>query len=82
MKHFYENSNIKNNKKMYYSIFLKIISRNFKISSGKIASLFSCYDDSIYNLPLFSQLYSDPNVVVAKMNAVNNDVPLGYDVQG
>uniref|UniRef100_A0A3B4ZNW3 Protein disulfide isomerase family A, member 8 n=2 Tax=Stegastes partitus TaxID=144197 RepID=A0A3B4ZNW3_9TELE len=31
---------------------------------------------------LSSQLYSDPNIVIAKMNAVNNDVPLGYDVQG
>uniref|UniRef100_A0A3B5MWW0 Protein disulfide isomerase family A, member 8 n=1 Tax=Xiphophorus couchianus TaxID=32473 RepID=A0A3B5MWW0_9TELE len=30
---------------------------------------------------LAETLYSDPNVVVAKMNAVNNDVPLGYDVQ-
>ncbi|XP_007566541.1 protein disulfide-isomerase A3-like [Poecilia formosa] len=31
---------------------------------------------------LAETLYSDPNVVVAKMNAVDNDVPLGYDVQG
>uniref|UniRef100_A0A3B5QEE0 Protein disulfide-isomerase A3 n=1 Tax=Xiphophorus maculatus TaxID=8083 RepID=A0A3B5QEE0_XIPMA len=31
---------------------------------------------------LAETLYSNPNVVVAKMNAVNNDVPLGYDVQG
>lgn len=29
-----------------------------------------------------SQLDSDPNIVIAKMNAVENDIPLGYDVQG
>lgn len=28
------------------------------------------------------QLHNDPNIVIAKMNAVDNDVPLGYDVQG
>ncbi|XP_028282159.1 protein disulfide-isomerase A3-like [Parambassis ranga] len=27
-------------------------------------------------------LYTDQNIVIAKMNAVDNDVPLGYDVQG
>uniref|UniRef100_A0AAQ5X6Z3 protein disulfide-isomerase n=1 Tax=Amphiprion ocellaris TaxID=80972 RepID=A0AAQ5X6Z3_AMPOC len=27
-------------------------------------------------------LYYDPKIVIAKMNAVENDVPLGYDVQG
>ncbi|XP_037549349.1 protein disulfide-isomerase A3-like [Nematolebias whitei] len=31
---------------------------------------------------LADTLYSDPNIVIAKMNAVDNDVPLGYDVQG
>ncbi|XP_033830837.2 protein disulfide isomerase family A, member 8 [Periophthalmus magnuspinnatus] len=31
---------------------------------------------------LASELSSDPDVVVAKMNAADNDVPLGYDVQG
>uniref|UniRef100_A0AAQ6ARP5 Thioredoxin domain-containing protein n=1 Tax=Amphiprion ocellaris TaxID=80972 RepID=A0AAQ6ARP5_AMPOC len=28
------------------------------------------------------KLYYDPKIVIAKMNAVENDVPLGYDVQG
>lgn len=28
------------------------------------------------------QLYSDPNIVIAKMDATANDVPQGYDVQG
>ncbi|XP_070702014.1 protein disulfide isomerase family A, member 8 [Pempheris klunzingeri] len=27
-------------------------------------------------------LYSEPNIVIAKMNAADNDVPLGYDVHG
>ncbi|KAM4540146.1 protein disulfide-isomerase A3-like [Odontesthes bonariensis] len=31
---------------------------------------------------LADKLYSNPNIVIAKMNAVDNDVPLGYDVQG
>ncbi|XP_029282012.1 protein disulfide-isomerase A3-like [Cottoperca gobio] len=31
---------------------------------------------------LADTLSSDPNVVIAKMNAADNDVPLGYDVQG
>uniref|UniRef100_A0A7N6AC88 Protein disulfide-isomerase n=1 Tax=Anabas testudineus TaxID=64144 RepID=A0A7N6AC88_ANATE len=31
---------------------------------------------------LADTLYSDPNIVIAKMNAVDNDVPPGYDVQG
>uniref|UniRef100_A0A8D3AWF9 protein disulfide-isomerase n=1 Tax=Scophthalmus maximus TaxID=52904 RepID=A0A8D3AWF9_SCOMX len=31
---------------------------------------------------LADRLYSDRNIVIARMNAVNNDVPLGYDVQG
>ncbi|XP_072304480.1 protein disulfide-isomerase A3-like [Eucyclogobius newberryi] len=33
-------------------------------------------------LQLASELSSETDVVVAKMNAVDNDVPLGYDVQG
>lgn len=33
-------------------------------------------------LELASALSSDPNIVVTKMNAVDNDVPPGYDVQG
>ncbi|XP_036001321.1 protein disulfide-isomerase A3 [Fundulus heteroclitus] len=37
--------------------------------------------DPVYR-ELAQTLYSDPNIVIAKMNAVNNDVPLGYDVQG
>lgn len=28
------------------------------------------------------QLSSDPNIVIAKMDATANDVPQGYDVQG
>lgn len=28
------------------------------------------------------QLSPDPNMVVAQMNAADNDVPLRYDVQG
>uniref|UniRef100_A0A8C6P4B7 Protein disulfide-isomerase A3 n=1 Tax=Nothobranchius furzeri TaxID=105023 RepID=A0A8C6P4B7_NOTFU len=31
---------------------------------------------------LADTLHSDPNIVIAKMNAVYNDIPLGYDVQG
>ncbi|XP_041810692.1 protein disulfide-isomerase A3-like [Chelmon rostratus] len=31
---------------------------------------------------LADTLSSDPNVIVAKMNAADNDVPLGYDVHG
>ncbi|KAM4631433.1 protein disulfide-isomerase A3-like [Polymixia lowei] len=31
---------------------------------------------------LASQLYADPNIIIAKMDAAANDVPLGYDVQG
>ncbi|KAL6100298.1 uncharacterized protein ACO6RY_01937 [Pungitius sinensis] len=31
---------------------------------------------------LAETLSSDPNIIVAKMNAGDNDVPLGYDVQG
>ncbi|XP_068423212.1 protein disulfide isomerase family A, member 8 [Clinocottus analis] len=31
---------------------------------------------------LAETLSSDPNIVIAKMNAADNDVPLGYDVQG
>ncbi|XP_047461887.1 protein disulfide isomerase family A, member 8 [Mugil cephalus] len=31
---------------------------------------------------LADTLSSNPDVVIAKMNAVDNDVPLGYDVQG
>ncbi|CAI5644618.1 protein disulfide isomerase family A, member 8 isoform X4 [Oreochromis niloticus] len=31
---------------------------------------------------LADTLRSDPKIVIAKMNAVANDVPLGYDVQG
>ncbi|XP_029918860.1 protein disulfide isomerase family A, member 8 [Myripristis murdjan] len=31
---------------------------------------------------LADTLYADPNIVIAKMNAAANDVPLGYDVQG
>ncbi|TKS89245.1 T-complex protein 1 subunit gamma [Collichthys lucidus] len=31
---------------------------------------------------LADALSSDPSIVVSKMNAVDNDVPLGYDVQG
>ncbi|XP_057210618.1 protein disulfide isomerase family A, member 8 isoform X2 [Triplophysa rosa] len=31
---------------------------------------------------LGQQLYSDPNIVIAKMDATANDVPQGYDVQG
>ncbi|XP_026155253.1 protein disulfide isomerase family A, member 8 [Mastacembelus armatus] len=31
---------------------------------------------------LADTLNSDPNIVIAKMNVVDNDVPLGYDVQG
>uniref|UniRef100_A0A3Q0RH87 Protein disulfide-isomerase n=1 Tax=Amphilophus citrinellus TaxID=61819 RepID=A0A3Q0RH87_AMPCI len=31
---------------------------------------------------LADTLRSDPNIIIAKMNAVANDVPLGYDVQG
>ncbi|KAM9838750.1 protein disulfide isomerase family A, member 8 [Aulostomus maculatus] len=31
---------------------------------------------------LAATLSADPNVIIAKMNAVANDVPLGYDVQG
>ncbi|KAM7384892.1 hypothetical protein PAMA_011990 [Pampus argenteus] len=31
---------------------------------------------------LADRLYADPNIVIAKMNAVDNDVPTGYDVQG
>uniref|UniRef100_A0A8C6U5L7 protein disulfide-isomerase n=1 Tax=Neogobius melanostomus TaxID=47308 RepID=A0A8C6U5L7_9GOBI len=37
--------------------------------------------EPVYN-QLASQLSSDPDVVVAQMNALDNDVPLGYDVQG
>lgn len=28
------------------------------------------------------QLYNDPNIVIAKMDATDNDVPPGYDVEG
>lgn len=31
---------------------------------------------------LADTLFSDPHIVIAKMNAMDNDVPLGYDVQG
>ncbi|XP_034017088.1 protein disulfide-isomerase A3-like [Thalassophryne amazonica] len=31
---------------------------------------------------LADTLYADPHVVIAKMNAVDNDIPLGYDIQG
>ncbi|XP_041823260.1 protein disulfide-isomerase A3-like [Melanotaenia boesemani] len=31
---------------------------------------------------LADTLYSDPNIVIAKMNSIDNDIPLGYDVQG
>lgn len=31
---------------------------------------------------LADKLQHDPNIVIAKMNAADNDVPLGYDVQG
>ncbi|XP_059206610.1 protein disulfide-isomerase A3-like [Centropristis striata] len=31
---------------------------------------------------LAATLSSDPHIVIAKMNAAENDVPLGYDVQG
>eukprot|EP00064_Thunnus_orientalis_P017887 superscaffoldBa00003929_g17973 len=31
---------------------------------------------------LADTLYTDPNIVIAKMNAVDNDIPTGYDVQG
>uniref|UniRef100_A0A8C8C330 protein disulfide-isomerase n=1 Tax=Oncorhynchus tshawytscha TaxID=74940 RepID=A0A8C8C330_ONCTS len=31
---------------------------------------------------LAEQLYSDPNIVIAKMDATANDVPQGFDVQG
>uniref|UniRef100_A0A1A8KN49 Protein disulfide-isomerase n=1 Tax=Nothobranchius kuhntae TaxID=321403 RepID=A0A1A8KN49_NOTKU len=31
---------------------------------------------------LADTLHSDPNIVIAKMNAVYNDIPVGYDVQG
>ncbi|XP_073714233.1 protein disulfide isomerase family A, member 8 [Misgurnus anguillicaudatus] len=31
---------------------------------------------------LGEQLYSDPSIVIAKMDATANDVPQGYDVQG
>lgn len=31
---------------------------------------------------LAEQLYDDPNIVIAKMDATANDVPEGYDVQG
>lgn len=31
---------------------------------------------------LADELSSDPSIVVSKMNAADNDVPLGYDVQG
>ncbi|XP_069024851.1 protein disulfide-isomerase A3-like [Embiotoca jacksoni] len=37
--------------------------------------------DPVYR-ELAHTLYSDPNIVIAKMNAVDNDVPLGYNVQG
>ncbi|XP_029369297.1 protein disulfide-isomerase A3-like isoform X2 [Echeneis naucrates] len=31
---------------------------------------------------LADMLFPDPGITIAKMNAVDNDVPLGYDVQG
>ncbi|TSK28277.1 Protein disulfide-isomerase A3 [Bagarius yarrelli] len=31
---------------------------------------------------LAQQLYNDPNIVIAKMDATANDVPQGYDVEG
>ncbi|XP_053190784.1 protein disulfide-isomerase A3-like [Scomber japonicus] len=31
---------------------------------------------------LADTLFKDPNIVIAKMNAADNDVPTGYDVQG
>uniref|UniRef100_A0A671P586 Protein disulfide-isomerase A3 n=1 Tax=Sinocyclocheilus anshuiensis TaxID=1608454 RepID=A0A671P586_9TELE len=31
---------------------------------------------------LGERLYSDPNIVIAKMDATANDIPQGYDVQG
>ncbi|KAM9738412.1 protein disulfide-isomerase A3-like [Menidia menidia] len=31
---------------------------------------------------LAETLYAEKNLVIAKMNAVDNDIPLGYDVQG
>ncbi|GLD73431.1 protein disulfide-isomerase A3-like protein, partial [Lates japonicus] len=37
--------------------------------------------DPIYR-ELADTLVSDPDLVIAKMNAVDNDVPLGYDVHG
>ncbi|KAM6900062.1 protein disulfide isomerase family A, member 8 [Xenentodon cancila] len=31
---------------------------------------------------LAETLYSEPNIVIAKMNAVDNDIPVAYEVQG
>ncbi|CAL8293129.1 unnamed protein product [Merluccius merluccius] len=33
-------------------------------------------------IELAQQLYLDPNIIIAEMDATANDVPLGYDVQG
>lgn len=49
-------------------------------TEGDTTGLFLC--EIIVEPFCVLQLRSDPKIVIAKMNAVANDVPLGYDVQG
>lgn len=49
-----------------------------RLSSSPAAELLT----SNLSFTVVCQLEADPNLVVVKMNAVDNDVPLGYDVRG
>lgn len=47
-----------------------------------VIKMFRNHQNTSDSLPLPPQLSPETNMVVAQMNAADNDVPLGYDVQG
>lgn len=57
-----------------------------QVSSHKhIADIFHSQNLFLFFWSLWSydfQMYSDPSIVIAKMDATANDVPQGFDVQG